>query len=54
MKYKSPRNPLAAFKKAAREEEITKYGKLISFKTIIRKNKKKYNRKKKYGFTTDF
>ena len=46
-KHNLPKNSLAAFKNAAREEEISKYGKLISFKTIIRKNKKKYDRRKK-------
>lgn len=47
-KHKSPKNILAAVKAAARLEEIEKHGKLISFRRTITKNKKKYNRKRKW------
>lgn len=53
-KHNFSKDLISAVKAAARKEEISKYGKLISFKTKIYKNKKKYKRKEKYGFKSDF
>ena len=39
---------LKRIKSLNRQEEINKYGKLISFRTIISKNKKIYSRKNKH------
>ena len=50
MKKKNPpKDVAAAVRAAARLEEISNFGRIISFRTLVHKNKKKYNRKSKHG-----
>lgn len=42
---------LNAFKASRRKEEIEAHGKLVSLRTVIFENKKKYNRKRQQVFS---
>lgn len=45
-KRNPPRDVPAAVRAACRNEEISEHGHIVSFRTTITKNKKKYNRQK--------
>lgn len=44
---------LNAIKRKRREDEIKSFGRLISFRTIIERNKKRYTRKVKHKSVGD-